>query len=224
MDYTTRLALNKPDPDPVTGDYADIQKLNENFEKLDSSVGATICTSSTRPASPWHGQLINETDTKRLLYWDSLAWVVFHDPNAYSAWSQFVPTWQNTQTTQPNLGNGALITRYKKVGRTAHFMQKLFWGSTTTGGDNAGFWGFGGYPPELDRATSDIFFPGGAWDASAINLHDVTAQVGATTGSFFSRIYTRNTSGTLQRMGPISPFTWAAGDILQVSGAFETAS
>jgi hypothetical protein len=38
-----------------------------------------VCTSSTRPASPFEGQAIFETDTDRMLIWNGTAWVI---PNA----------------------------------------------------------------------------------------------------------------------------------------------
>lgn len=47
---------------------------------LSSVVGAQsivkpgVCTSSTRPASPYDGQVIYETDSNRLLVWDGSAW------------------------------------------------------------------------------------------------------------------------------------------------------
>lgn len=56
---TTKLALTKPDGT----DLVDIAVLNANADKIDAASGATICTSTTRPASPWNGQLILETDT-----------------------------------------------------------------------------------------------------------------------------------------------------------------
>jgi hypothetical protein len=34
-----------------------------------------VCTSSTRPASPYEGQVIYETDTDRVLVWNNSAWV-----------------------------------------------------------------------------------------------------------------------------------------------------
>jgi len=37
--------------------------------------GITICTSSTRPASPFSGQAIYETDTTRILVWVTSSWV-----------------------------------------------------------------------------------------------------------------------------------------------------
>jgi hypothetical protein len=64
---TTRLALRKPDSDPVTGDNVDVDlDLNANNDKIDNAVGAFPCTSGTRPGTPWHGQIIRETDTGRL--------------------------------------------------------------------------------------------------------------------------------------------------------------
>lgn len=38
-----------------------------------------VCTSSTRPASPFEGQMIYETDTNRVLVWDNAAWVMIAD-------------------------------------------------------------------------------------------------------------------------------------------------
>ena len=41
-----------------------------------------VCTSSTRPASPYEGQVIYETDTDRVLVWNANAWVM---PSAFPA-------------------------------------------------------------------------------------------------------------------------------------------
>lgn len=56
---TSKLALTKPD----TSDLVDIAVLNQNSDKLDAAAGATVCTSATRPSSPYNGQVIYETDT-----------------------------------------------------------------------------------------------------------------------------------------------------------------
>lgn len=60
---TSKLALTKPDGT----DLVDIAVLNANADKIDAASGATICTSTTRPASPWNGQVIFETDTLNAL-------------------------------------------------------------------------------------------------------------------------------------------------------------
>lgn len=38
-----------------------------------------VCTSSTRPATPFEGQMIYETDTNRVLVYDNTAWVMIVD-------------------------------------------------------------------------------------------------------------------------------------------------
>lgn len=55
---------------------------------LSSVVGAQsiikpgVCTSSTRPAVPFEGQMIYETDTDKVLVWNGTAWY----PNWNTAW------------------------------------------------------------------------------------------------------------------------------------------
>lgn len=74
---TTRLGLSKP----ATTDLVDIAVLNGNFDKTDAAAGAYVCTSTTRPSTPYSGQIIYETDTSRSLIWNS----------ATSTWLTLVP-------------------------------------------------------------------------------------------------------------------------------------
>lgn len=67
---TTRLGLTKPD----YVDVVDIADLNNNANKLDAAVGFTICTSTTRPSTPWSGQVIFETNTGLSFVWDGSSW------------------------------------------------------------------------------------------------------------------------------------------------------
>lgn len=74
---TTRLSLYKPGGGS-SGAYgadetADIDKLNDNADKIDAAMGARNVTSTTRPATPYDGQLIKETDTGKLLVWRQAA-------------------------------------------------------------------------------------------------------------------------------------------------------
>lgn len=83
---TTRLLLTKPDPNPVTGDFVDVNVLNADFDKIDAAIGAFPCTSGTRPtgADRWDGRLIRETDTQRVLVWNATQaqWDLVADPAA----------------------------------------------------------------------------------------------------------------------------------------------
>lgn len=67
---TTRLALTKPG----YADTVDIADINNNMDTIDESIGANVCTSITRPASPYTGQLILETDTNNAYIWNGSSW------------------------------------------------------------------------------------------------------------------------------------------------------
>lgn len=69
---TTRLALTKP----ASSETVDVTILNGDFDKIDNAVGATVCTSTTRPSAPFTGQLAYTTDgTPHLIIWNGTAWV-----------------------------------------------------------------------------------------------------------------------------------------------------
>lgn len=62
---TSRLALYKPD---AADDINVGTDLNANYDAIDLNVGYHVCTSSTRPSSPFVGQSILETDTGKILF------------------------------------------------------------------------------------------------------------------------------------------------------------
>lgn len=78
---TPRLKLTKP----ATSEPADINVLNGNFDKIDAAPGVTICTSTTRPSSPFVGQLIYETDSN--LFYSYRSDSIWHPINYYEVFS-----------------------------------------------------------------------------------------------------------------------------------------
>jgi hypothetical protein len=101
VQYTTKLNLYKPGggalgtntPDEV----ADIDKLNGNFDVLDAAFGVTICTSSTRPSSPYVGRTIYQTDDSKVFVWTGSAWAAV----AESVTPINVVTFTNKTLTSP---------------------------------------------------------------------------------------------------------------------------
>lgn len=75
MNSTTRVVLLKPNSHPVTGDFVDIDVINGNMDKIDSVISFTVCTSTARPAVPFTGQAILETDTAKTYVWGGSAWL-----------------------------------------------------------------------------------------------------------------------------------------------------
>ncbi|OKI52850.1 hypothetical protein [Micromonospora sp. CB01531] len=153
------------------------------------------------------------------------AWQTIADPTVFTAWTNFTPTWNNTGVAQPVLGNGALVGKYKKIGRIAHVVIKLFWGGTTSAGDPAGYWGFGGFPAALNGTVTDIILSGACWDSSAVGLYDARAQLSNAADQFgIVRTFTTTPATGAARISSTVPFTWAAQDYLYLSGTIETQS
>lgn len=50
-----------------------------------------------------------------------------------SAWQSYTPTW-TASTTNPTIGNGSLVGRYMRIGKTVHVSITIAGGSTTTAG------------------------------------------------------------------------------------------
>lgn len=89
-----------------------------------------VCTSTTRPASPYEGMQIFETDTDKEYIYSGSAWV---EVGRLGAWTAYTPTWTATGTP-PTLGNGTISGRYRRSGRLIVFEAELVIGSTSSGG------------------------------------------------------------------------------------------
>lgn len=61
---TPKLALDLVDP--AVFQALGVSKINANFADIDTFMGSVICTSTTRPSTPFPGMTIYETDTKLL--------------------------------------------------------------------------------------------------------------------------------------------------------------
>ncbi len=76
-DYTSRLSLAKPrggSSGSTPAEQVAIDMLNGNFDKLDASIGAPSYTSTTRPVSPFPGQVIYEIDTQAAAAYIGSSW------------------------------------------------------------------------------------------------------------------------------------------------------
>ena len=62
---TSRIGLSKPTPGTGEPVNASID-VGTNWDKVDAAVGAFECTEGTKPATPYAGQIIRTTDTRRM--------------------------------------------------------------------------------------------------------------------------------------------------------------
>jgi hypothetical protein len=76
------------------------------------TTGTIICTSSTRPAAPFEGQTIYETDTDLRYTYSGSAWVM---DGGLGGWTWFTP---QLRTGTTNRTSTVLYARYMQMGKT----------------------------------------------------------------------------------------------------------
>lgn len=88
-------------------------QIRENLEFLHDN-RRVVCTSSTRPGTPFEGLEIYETDTDRIYIYDGSTWVLH---NVLSQWINYTPTLTQSGTVTKTVA----YSRYHKVGRKVTF-------------------------------------------------------------------------------------------------------
>lgn len=179
--YTARLGLKKP----AGIDNYNIGDNNGNADILDAMLPVTICTSVTRPASPFNGQGILETDTGRVYFYITplLAWV----PTLLGGVSNYLATAPGTATA---LLKGELVNSATLAGN--RFLDARLAGAANpgfaVGFDGIQQWGPGGgtvVDTNLYRdsagvlATDHAFWP----KAASMQSQQVFDAVNRTTSS-----------------------------------------
>lgn len=151
---------------------------------LSSVVGAQsivrpgVCTSSTRPASPYDGQVIYETDTDKTLVWNGSAWVYLSTSTANPVGLELITTQTiGTAVSSVTVSNcfSSTYDNYKITitgGTTTAEMQL----NMTLGSSTASYYSAGNY----------VDFSTGSAGTSNVN-----------NGSAWGRIGYGTTSGTL---------------------------
>jgi hypothetical protein len=135
----------------------------------------------------------------------------------FAAWSTYTPNW-TAATTAPVLGNGTLVGRYVKIGRTVIVHANLTMGSTTT-------YGSGGYSFDLPATASNA---GAAYIGNAHLLGGtrwagqlVIAPTATNTSPFFP---TNTTTTNLAQMAAAAPVTLASTHQLRMTAVYEAAA
>ena len=98
--------------------YIRVSKIVQATQWPAVTTGTIICTSTTRPASPFEGQKIYETDTDRELTYDSSAWVQTNSLGGWSTWTPQLYQNGNLTSTTPH-------ARYTRIGDTAIVQAKV---------------------------------------------------------------------------------------------------
>lgn len=165
---TTRLGLIKPTPG--TGEPVNVDtQINDSWDMIDYAIGTTICTNTTRPSSPFHGQLIQETNTNSIYYHNgatpaSAGWVRMLTENDTSV----IVCTSSTRPGSPSDGDMILETDTEKsYMRNGGTWQQIFmdggrfYATLPAGGSTAGIRLYTTGTAALNRAigirsTSDV--------------------------------------------------------------------
>jgi hypothetical protein len=129
-----------------------------------------------------------------------------------AAWETWTPTWTGA-TSNPTLGNGTLTGRRHRIGSIVHFTVRISMGSTTTYG--VGGWSVSMPFTAASLVNNQFVASGNAFDLSGNLNYPIHAM------HFGGVLFLARNDGNL--VGAASPFTWADGDVLSLSGTYEGA-
>lgn len=133
---------------------------------------------------------------------------------ALGAWTSYTPTW-TASTTNPTIGNGSLVGRYKALdSKTYAIVINLSFGTTTTPG--SGNYAFS-LPSGLTGGALNQMIAGHLLDGGVTN-YPAVGKVPAS-GTTVAEIY--YPSGNV--VSHTSPFTWGNTDGLDLAGIIEVA-
>lgn len=172
-----------------------------------------VCTSSTRPASPFTGQVIYETDTGYLRVWDGAAWDYFSPkqdtiPGAYTT---FTPTWTNVTTTTATQN-----FKYSQINKMVHVYGRFTLGSSSAI--------TGSIRMNLPVTASNTDFSGVAqMGDNGINLYPGILEAISTTVVQINVVRSDGTYSTGPATSGTVPFTWANLDYFIINMTYEAA-
>lgn len=138
-----------------------------------------------------------------------------------TSWTSFTPVWSGA-TTPYTVGNGSLVGAYKKIGSLVFVRIRGVVGSTSVLGT-----GQMRLTLPFPASSNSVFhLPATIFDASASStwratLAENTNVAGKQTGAVL--IDSATAGGALRSISNSVPFTWAAGDIVDVMGFYEAA-
>lgn len=136
----------------------------------------------------------------------------------FDTWTSYTPTW-TAATTAPVLGNGSIVGRYMKIGRTCWVNVEMTMGSTTTYG--AGQWSWTLPFTAAASVGSRIGAAQALASTARVAGHIVVSSAATTISAFFPA---STSVSFLSNNGASNPFTWAAANQFRTSFVYETAS
>lgn len=135
-----------------------------------------------------------------------------------AAWAAFTPTWSSTGTP-PAFGNATVTARYVQVGKLVSFYMRILFGSTSTFGTGTYTWAV----PAASNLTAaqSVGVARLLQTSASANTHFCQVRVGTSASGTFDITFTPTFAGVVAAVGTTAPWTWANGDLIEVSGTYE---
>jgi hypothetical protein len=222
-----RLAnINVPANDNtiITGDITDLRTSTTVVPAQGRATGLggiITCTSTTRPASPRHGQIIWESNTKRIVVNEGTAssvnWVAYaSSASGIGPWTDYTPT-----ISSASLGTGGV--KYGRYFKYSTLVAGVAGFRLGTGGDVTNTIQVSLPVPCTSAVASDLRYIGAgkAFDASGPVYWASTAHIHPV---FSTNLITDFATAGQAAWSAASPFNWTSNDIFQCLFVYEAAS
>lgn len=189
------------------------QNLGTNLGALATKVDKNYfkCTSTTRPASPTAGDQIFETDTLRTWVHDGTGWIILSEPPV---------AWAYPFTAGLTQGNGFWGGVYQRSDGWCDVEAFFEFGSTSA------ITGAVFFNMPINRSALGPYLPDtlnvAYWDISAGQV--AKGMLGAGNNPVLLALDVSGTVTALLNLANVTPFTWAAGDRIAISGRYRMAS
>jgi hypothetical protein len=132
-----------------------------------------------------------------------------------AGWTPYTVSWR-TDGGWPTVGNGVLSGRYAIVGKTCHVAIITGFGSTTGIGTGGMYqWTV----PFTARLVPGVAAQQNIWPVGMLGAGGAAQPPALGYGLSADLIYVLTSVGGL--VGPTSPFTWGAGMLITIRGAYE---
>jgi hypothetical protein len=170
-------------------------------------IGATASDTPARLAVGANGTMLVANSAEST----GLKWTTATDQFPWQTWT---PTYDRL-----TIGNGTVVARYQKIGKTINFFWRLTWGSTTTSGS---------YPvvsapvAALPQNQYEVGFATLA-DVSVANYVGAVSLANAGVNLLISTIGSGGSYSILDVLNATTPGTWTTNDVWCISGMYEAA-
>lgn len=167
-----------------------------------------VCTSTTRPGSPYDGQVIYETDTDKTLVWNGTGWVYLSTSRTNPNGLDLIASGSFTSVNSVSLPNNTFTSTYRNymlnINLTANSSDSnpLWWRGRVSGSDNSTsnyFYGLRGTRFSDGLTTSGGF--GASQTVGMLTRLQNPFTTGSVTATFFGPQLSSNTTYITQATG-----------------------